>query len=80
MGYVGIGIMLYIGIGMGMVLLFFGVGLDGVYMDYFFFVEFVYEVMMGNMFMIFMNFEFLGEYYVDIIFLDSRVFILDFDF
>ncbi|WP_282777249.1 HYR domain-containing protein, partial [Phaeodactylibacter xiamenensis] len=76
-GYAGIGTTLYTGTGTGTALLSSGVGLDGAYTDYLFFVEPAYEAMMGNTPTTFTNLELLGEYYADTIFLDSRVLISD---
>ncbi|WP_170254810.1 SdrD B-like domain-containing protein, partial [Phaeodactylibacter luteus] len=75
-GYAGIGTTLYTGTGTATALLS-GVGLDGAYTDYLFFVEPAYEAMMGNTPTTFTNLELLGEYYADTIFLDSRVLISD---
>ncbi|WP_160213938.1 SdrD B-like domain-containing protein, partial [Phaeodactylibacter xiamenensis] len=75
-GYAGIGTTLYTGTGTGTALLS-GVGLDGAYTDYLFFVEPAYEAIMGNTPTTFTNLELLGEYYADTIFLDSRVLISD---
>ncbi|MCR9098370.1 MAG: HYR domain-containing protein, partial [bacterium] len=75
-GYAGIGTTLYTGTGTGSALLS-GVGLDGAYTDYLFFVEPAYEAMMSNAPTTFTNLDIPGEYYADTIFLDSRVLISD---